>query len=237
MFLLAALSLGFLGSFHCIGMCGPIALSIPVNRSSAFSVVSGSLVYNSGRMITYSIMGLFFGLLGQGLVFAGWQNALSIGLGIGILIILFLPKLSGIVNRAGFMVRALEKLKTNIRKLFGIHSTSSLLIIGILNGFLPCGLVYLGIAGAIATGNAFNGALFMAVFGFGTFPTMVGITFLKNYISVRFRSSVRKLVPVFAGVMAVLLILRGMDLGIPYLSPKIEKTGESVHQACCKKMH
>ncbi len=182
-------------------------------------------------------MGLFFGLIGQGLFFAGWQNALSITLGLGILSILFLPKLSQLTNRVGVIVLLLGKLKASIRKLFGIHSTSSLLIIGLLNGFLPCGLVYLGIAGAIATGNALHGALFMAAFGFGTFPAMLGITFFKNYISVQFRSSVRKLVPVFAGLMAVLLILRGMDLGIPYLSPKIEKTGSSVHQACCKKTH
>lgn len=236
MFLLAAISLGFLGSFHCIGMCGPIALSIPVKRNSTFSLISGSLTYNLGRVLTYGSMGLLFGLLGKGVVLAGWQNILSIALGVLILLSLFIPNFSvSPINKGGFM-RLLEKIKSKIRQLFGIHTLRSLLFIGVLNGLLPCGLVYLGIAGAIATGDAFKGTLFMMAFGAGTLPAMLTITVIRDYISIRFREKVRKVIPVFIGVMAVMLILRGMNLGIPYISPSLKTSGTEIcHHECCKK--
>ena len=235
MFLLAAISLGFLGSFHCIGMCGPIALTIPVKRTSSLNIFMGSLIYNSGRIITYAIMGLFFGFLGQGFALAGWQNIISVSLGITILVLLFLPTFSKLPFKTGSVYRLLENLKSRIRKLFGIHTLRSLWFIGLLNGLLPCGLVYLGIAGSIATGSAIKGSLFMAAFGLGTFPAMMAITAARDYISIRFRERVRKVVPVFIGIMAILLILRGLNLGIPYLSPSIESTNGITHHECCKK--
>ena len=132
MFLLAAISLGFLGSFHCIGMCGPIALTIPVKRNSSMSMLGGSLVYNFGRVMTYSFIGLLFGFMGQGFAMAGWQNILSITLGILILLFLLVPKLSFINTSKGLIFKFLESLKSQIRKLFGIHTMSSLLFIGVL---------------------------------------------------------------------------------------------------------
>jgi len=235
MFLLAAISLGFLGSFHCIGMCGPIALTIPVKRSSFSSIISGSIIYNSGRIITYAFMGLLFGLLGKGFAMAGWQNILSVSLGIIILILLFFPKLSWISKKTGLIFHLLEKLKLQLRKLFGIHTLRSLFLIGLLNGLLPCGLVYLGIAGSVATGDALKGALFMAAFGLGTLPAMMAITIVRDSISIRFREKIRRAIPVFIVVMAVLLILRGLNLGIPYVSPSVETTGETSHHQCCHK--
>ncbi len=235
MFLLAAISLGFLGSFHCVGMCGPIALSLPVKRASTLHVFASGLVYNAGRIITYAFMGFFFGLLGQGFALAGWQNSLSITLGVFILVLLFIPKFSIVPIRARFIFRLLEKLKSQFRKLFGIHTMSALFFIGFLNGLLPCGLVYLGVAGSMATGNAMRGALFMAAFGFGTLPAMITITVVRDYISIHFREKIRKVVPIFVGAMAILLILRGMNLGIPYLSPSVEKKAGAYYHKCCSK--
>lgn len=232
---IAAISLGFLGSFHCVGMCGPIALTIPVKRTSSFSIITGSLLYNFGRIVTYASMGFLFGLLGQGFELAGWQNVLSVFLGVVILLFLFIPRFSILSFQSGLISQLLGKLKSQMRELFGTHTMSSLLFIGVLNGLLPCGLVYLGIAGAIATGTAMKGALFMAFFGLGTFPSMIAITVARDYITIRFRTIIRKVVPVFVGVMAIMLILRGMNLGIPYLSPSVEKkAGMTCHQ-CCKK--
>jgi uncharacterized protein len=235
MFLAAAISLGFLGSFHCVGMCGPIALVIPVKRTSALSVFAGGLVYNSGRLVTYSLMGLLFGLAGQEIVLAGWQNALSVGLGILIFLLLLLPQAYRFKIPGGIFIRSLEKVKSSIRTLFGIHTYRSLFLIGLLNGLLPCGLVYLGIVGAVATGNTLNGSLFMFGFGLGTVPAMLAVTLIKDYISIRFRERIRKTVPVFVGTMALLLILRGLNLGIPYLSPSVETSGGSCHHQCCHK--
>mgnify|MGYP002374950045 FL=1 len=108
MFLLAAISLGFLGSFHCISMCGPIALTIPVKRNSTFSIISGSLIYNFGRILTYGSMGLLFGILGRGVTLAGWQGVLSIVLGVTILIFLFVPNFSVLHIKLGPYMRMLE---------------------------------------------------------------------------------------------------------------------------------
>ena len=237
MFFLAALSLGFLGSFHCVGMCGPIALTIPVKRSSKLSVFAGSLIYNAGRVTTYTILGTLFGLLGQGFAMAGWQSFLSLTLGSLILIFLFVPKIKFIKQSNGILMMPLGKIKSNISQLFGQNTKEALFFIGVLNGLLPCGLVYLGIAGSIATGNAFSGALFMVGFGLGTIPAMMTLTVIRDFISIKFRENVRKAVPVFVGIMALLLILRGLNLGIPYVSPEAKvspKTGVIVQQVCHK---
>ncbi len=237
MFFLAALSLGFLGSFHCVGMCGPIALTIPVKRSSKLSVFAGSLIYNAGRVTTYTILGTLFGLLGQGFAMAGWQSFLSLTLGSLILIFLFVPKIKFIKQSNGILMMPLGKIKSNISQLFGQNTKEALFFIGVLNGLLPCGLVYLGIAGSIATGNAFSGALFMVGFGLGTIPAMMTLTAIRDFISIKFRENVRKAVPVFVGIMALLLILRGLNLGIPYVSPEAKvspKTGIIVQQVCHK---
>jgi sulfite exporter TauE/SafE len=235
MILLLAISLGFLGSFHCIGMCGPIALSIPVKSNSKMDALLGGLVYNSGRIFTYSIMGLLFGLIGSGFAMAGLQNTVSIVLGSAILVLVFIPRFSFLNVRSGLIGRLLEKLKTNMRKLFGTYSQSSLFLIGLLNGLLPCGLVYLAIAGSVATGDVWEGSLFMAGFGLGTLPAMLGVSLVRHLITMEWRQRIRRSVPVFAGLMAVMLILRGMSLGIPYISPSMGSgKGEATYNCCHK---
>ena len=214
-------------------MCGPIALAIPVKRHSRFSVIGGSLVYNMGRILSYAAMGLLFGAIGQGFAMAGWQSVLSVTLGVLILALLFLP--ARITHKAS-PLQVFARLRSSLQKLFGNHNTRSLLAIGVLNGLLPCGLVYMGIAGAVATGSMLRGALFMAAFGLGTFPAMIALTLAGNRISIRTRERMRKAVPVFIAAMAVLLILRGLNLGIPYISPAIERTASgAVHHQCCHK--
>lgn len=236
MFLLAALSLGFLGSFHCIGMCGPIAMAVPLKSNSSFSRIIGVLIYNMGRVVTYTCLGTLFGILGKGFMLTGWQNALSIISGICILLLLFIPKLSIIPVQIGFLVTFIGKLKLKIRNLFGVHTNRSLFLIGLLNGLLPCGLVYLGIIGAVATGDVMKGALFMTAFGIGTLPAMLSISFIKDFISVKFRNKVKKVVPAFIVIMGVMLILRGMNLGIPYISPAVKASSTEIHHhECCSK--
>jgi sulfite exporter TauE/SafE len=234
MFLLAALSLGFLGSFHCIGMCGPIAMAIPVKRSSNFSILFGALIYNFGRVTTYACLGLLFGILGKGFMLAGWQSFLSIALGVSILLLLFIPNLSIVPVHVGHFVGFIGKLKSTMRRLFGVHTMRSLFIIGMLNGLLPCGLVYLGIIGALASGDTIKGSLFMIGFGLGTLPAMLSMTFIRDYIGIRFRNGIKKMVPVFIAAMAVLLILRGMNLGIPYVSPSATVSSGMKCHICCR---
>ncbi len=233
---LAAISLGFLGSFHCVGMCGPIALALPLNKSSKSARLAGGLIYNLGRIITYSLLGGLFGLLGKSFMIAGYKQSLSIALGILILIMVFLPESA--MNRfriSSEIYSLIGKLKSKFTALFQKKNYSSLFFIGLLNGLLPCGLVYLGIVGAIATGDVLNGALFMAFFGLGTAPAMLSLSLISNSISLNFRNKIRKAVPVFVVTMALLLIVRGLNLGIPYLSPQMSKTDCAQHSCCHKK--
>jgi len=233
--ILTAITLGFLGSFHCVGMCGPIALALPLDWSSSLSKYSGALIYNIGRMFTYALLGGFFGLVGESFVIAGYQQLASIVLGAAILIMVLLPnQVFSKLKLTGFIYSYIGKLKQKLFLLFKKSSLSSLFFIGTLNGLLPCGLVYLGIAGAIATGNSINGALFMALFGLGTLPAMLSVTLLGNVISVNFRNKIKKAVPLFVLAMAVLLILRGMNLGIPYISPELSHAKPIAHKCCHK---
>ncbi|MES2619468.1 MAG: sulfite exporter TauE/SafE family protein [Bacteroidota bacterium] len=231
--LIAALSLGFLGSFHCIGMCGPIAMALPLGRESKFKQVAGGVIYNAGRVFTYGVFGLIFGLLGKGFVIGGYQQVLSISLGVLILLGLLLPsRLSSEFGLTKVIFPFVSKVKSLLSNLFKQKSFASLFLIGVLNGLFPCGLVYLGVAGAIATGDSVKGSLFMMMFGLGTLPAMLFVSLASNLISVEWRSKVRRAVPVFVAMMACVLILRGMNLGIPYLSPELGKT-DCTKQSCC----
>ncbi len=230
-----AITLGFVGSFHCVGMCGPIALALPLNQNSIWSKITGVLFYNFGRMFTYAMFGALFGLVGQSFVIAGYQQALSITLGVAILIMVLLPNQWVARFRITSSIYSfIGKIKQQLGSLFKKKSYSSLFFIGTLNGLLPCGLVYLGIAGAIATGSSLQGSMFMALFAFGTFPAMVVLSLLGNSLSINFRNKIRKAVPLFVSMMAVLLILRGMNLGIPYVSPQMSAS-KAVCDKCCHK--
>lgn len=232
--LLAGLVIGFLGSFHCIGMCGPIALALPVPKTSNLSFIAGRILYNAGRALTYSVMGAVFGLLGGRIIFSGFQQGLSITLGVIILVSVFLPsKYKRNIISLSIIQKINQPLKREIGILFKQATFSSMFLIGLLNGFLPCGFVYIGLTGATATGNAVSGGAFMFLFGLGTFPAMFAASVLGKFISLNVRQKIRKLTPVFAAALAVIFILRGMNLGIPFVSPKLNSNTESTQNLDC----
>ena len=220
--ILTAFLVGFFGSFHCIGMCGPIAVALPVPKSSNISFFTGRILYNIGRVVTYSFLGALFGLLGSRIALAGAQQIVSIILGVLIIIAVLLPqKYKNFFAQHRITQKLAQPLKSNINLLFKKGTFSALFFIGILNGFLPCGFVYIGLAGSIASGNAISGALVMILFGFGTVPVMFAASVFGKYINVGIRTKLRKAIPAFAILLATIFILRGMNLGIPYLSPKL----------------
>ncbi|MFC2114525.1 sulfite exporter TauE/SafE family protein [Bacteroidota bacterium] len=237
-YLITALTLGFIGSAHCAGMCGPIALALPLNRKNLWTRISGSLVYNLGKIITYGILGLVFGLFGQGLLMAGFQQWVSILLGIIMILSVFFPilfKNKAVIDK--LIQRFVAGFASKLRSLFVIYSYPSLFIIGLLNGLLPCGLVYIAIAGAIGTGNYIMGGLSMLFFGIGTAPMLIGISFLGSTISNSFRKWMNKLIPVVVIVIGVLFILRGLNLGIPYVSPKSQMLSPAIQDADSSDQH
>ena len=227
--------LGITGSLHCIGMCGPIALSIPIQHESKALKFWKAFLYNFGRIITYSFLGLLFGLIGKSFALFELQQLLSIIIGIIILIWLFqFKKINKALNKINFINKLLFYIRKKIVLLFSSTSNNSLLSIGILNGFLPCGLVYLAIAGAISTPHFTESILFMLAFGIGTIPIMFVTTMLGVQIKISYKQSLKKIYPIIMALMACFLILRGMGLGIPNLSPKLNNEHHKV-QGCCSK--
>lgn len=232
-FLFTAFAIGALGSFHCIGMCGPIALALPLNRDTSSRRVVGSLLYNSGRISTYALIGAIFGLLGQGFVLAGFQQSISIVLGVLVILGVALP--AAFVHKLSpnhVIAKGIAKVKVRMQKLFAVRSYPSMFFIGSLNGLLPCGLVYLGVAGATAMGKPGEGALYMLLFGLGTWPVMVMVSFFGNWIGIGIRNRIKSAMPVLVMLMGIFFILRGLSLDIPYISPAISSGPEAGIEVC-----
>jgi len=215
----SAFLMGFAGSLHCVGMCGPLALSLPVSHTTNFSRATGGIIYNSGRILSYTIMGFIFGSLGNLIINTQWQGKLSTTLGVIILLYLFIPKKYLHLLANNFLNKPFLLLRRELGKLFKSSSQSSLFFIGILNGLLPCGLVYLALSSSVLTASPLSGSMFMLFFGLGTFPAMFAIVVMGNYLNQTVRQKINRALPVLLFLMAALLILRGMELGIPYISP------------------
>jgi sulfite exporter TauE/SafE len=221
-------------------MCGPIALAIPLKTDSWLARIFGGVLYNLGRAITYAVMGAVFGLLGRGLVMSGFQQWVSIVMGAIMILSVITPSIyKNRFNADKGVFSFVGKLKMSLGKLFAQRSYGSLLMIGLLNGLLPCGLVYFAIAGAIATGSSASGSLFMFIFGLGTLPMLLAISLLGNMITLELRKKITKLIPYAIVFIGVLFILRGLSLGIPYLSPPEKAMTVPVEEAqqekpsCC----
>ena len=234
-YIISGVVLGFLTSFHCVGMCGPIAIALPLHGNSKWHRLLAGLLYNFGRTTTYIIFGFILGSIGQGLSALGFQRWVSIFAGVFMILTALSPKLiKSNFNSDGAFNSFLTKIKNILRKLFAIKSFGSLYLVGLLNGLLPCGPLYMAFIISTGTGNAVTASIFMMMFGLGTIPLLFAITILGNFISIPVRNKVNSLFPILIVILGLLFILRGLNLGIPYLSPKeemikmkIEKTIES----------
>jgi len=218
--LYSALIFGLLGSFHCVGMCGPIAFLLPVDRKSPTKRALQLINYHLGRIFTYSILGLVFGIVGKSLNLFGMQQQLSIGIGILMIVAISIPtKLFNHYNFSKPIYKAVSKVKNAMGAALKKKNPGTFFTIGYLNGLLPCGLVYMAIFGALATGGVWEGSLYMAIFGLGTIPLMTSAIYLGNFIKGKAKQRILKGVPVVVVIVGLLFILRGMGLGIPYISP------------------
>jgi hypothetical protein len=218
-----AFSLGMMSSLHCVGMCGPIALALPVHQRSKFGKLTGILMYNSGRAFTYTFLGFLLGFVGNALNLAGLQRSLSIGTGVVMLgAVAYSSQWLDQLAPPSFLQKGVQIVKKKLGSLLHNRSFSALFLLGMLNGLLPCGLVYMALISSVATGSPFEGALFMALFGMGTLPAMSAIAFVKNLFSASLRNHARRLMPAFVAAVAVLLILRGLEItGWPLLGSEV----------------
>ncbi|AUC86227.1 hypothetical protein CW731_13490 [Polaribacter sp. ALD11] len=216
---LSAIIFGLLGSFHCVGMCGPIAFMLPIDREHKVKGLFQILSYHLGRLFTYSLIGLLFGFLGKGFYFFGFQQQISIIVGVLMILFVLFPKIFKKVNFSNKISHIISKVKNALGKELKKKRNDTFFTIGFLNGFLPCGLVYMAVFGALATTNSFYGSLYMFLFGLGTIPLMTAVVYLGNFTKGTFRKKIQKIIPIAVVCIGVLFILRGLGLGIPYVSP------------------
>ncbi len=220
--LINGLLLGLAANFHCIGMCGPIAMAVPVNRKSNLHIFSGVLMYNLGRITTYFILGMIVGSLGLTINTIGVLQWLSIFAGV-VLIIYAWRKYFSKLLPSGFELPFIQRfVSKSMGKLLKSTSPFRLVSLGMINGILPCGMVFAGLLNAALTGEVVMSGLSMLAFGIGTLPAMMAVAFAANRISGTVRTRINRVVPYLLTVVGLLIILRGMNLDIPYLSPKIQ---------------
>lgn len=218
--LLSALIFGVLGSFHCVGMCGPIAFMLPVSRDNSAKKFLQILFYHTGRLLAYGLIGLAFGMLGKSLNLFGFQQQLSIAAGVLMIAVIILPaKTFGKYNFSRPIYKIVGKVKSSLAAALKKKTADTFFTIGFLNGFLPCGLVYMAAFGAIASGTILEGSLYMILFGAGTIPLMTTAVYFSGMLSGIMKRKVQKAIPVFVVIVGMLFIIRGMGLNIPYLSP------------------
>lgn len=218
--LFTAFIFGLISSFHCIGMCGPIAMMLPVDQNNQAKKVTQISTYHIGRLTAYALIGLVFGLLGKGFLMAGIQQKLSLFIGIVIIFTVLIPeKVIVNYNFSKPIFKIISKIKTALGSQFKNKSYKSLFTIGLLNGFLPCGMVYVALFGAIAMQSPIYGVFYMILFGLGTVPMMSSIVYLTSFLTVPVRNKIQKVIPYVVVFLGIVFILRGLGLGIPYISP------------------
>ena len=206
MILWSAFLVGIVGSMHCVGMCGPIALALPYQSSTKLGQVANILLYNFGRILTYAALGILIGFFGKTFAIAGMQVYVSIGLGILLLLIaIFTINVERNLLRIPFVNKLNSWVKLKMAKLLREAKRSTLFSLGMLNGLLPCGLVYMAIVGAVSTGSIWQGSAYMALFGLGTLPLMLSTALLGQFVPLRWRNQMRKLIPVFLVAFAILI--------------------------------
>jgi sulfite exporter TauE/SafE len=221
-----AFFIGLFGSVHCIGMCGPLAFSVPTVNNKWWLIVTDKVIYNIGRIITYSFLGLLIGLIGKQLWLSGLQQGVSLVSGLLIIMAGF-SRLFKVRMKDNKIVSFILSPVTRLLN-YALRHHAGHLIVGLLNGFLPCGFVYLALIGAVNTSSPLASAQFMFWFGAGTFPLMLLATISSGFIGPVIRRRINKAMPYLMVCLGFWFVLRGMNLNIPYLSPQIQPSGVQV---------
>ena len=216
--------MGLFGSIHCAVMCGPLLLAIQGSQELTWKIALNKLFYQVGRILTYGIFGIVLGLVGKIASIQGWQMGLSLFTGI-ILLIIGLVQLFKIKNE-GF-IKLQMRFVQPIAKIMGrwLYRPGGSFFAGVLNGILPCGMLYMAAAAAMNTSSSLTSFYFMIMFGLGTLPLLLVFSFLGNFIRTYFKMNFSKSLPFLYILMGIWFLLRGANLDIPYLSPLLHVDG------------
>ena len=230
MIILTAILLGLASSLHCVGMCGPIIMNVPFlhfERSKYLAMGT----YHCSRILVYSLLGVFSGSIGAAISLAGFQQWMSIVAGAFLLLLFFIPKIKTLLEKK--LNSPVNKIYSSVGKYLFKPTFSSLALMGLVNGILPCGMVYVALVASTAAGSVGGSMMYMAFFGLGTLPLLltcsIGISLLGN----AFRNKFRTIAPYGTLIIGILFVLRGLNLGIPYVSPHFEEKTKKME--CCSK--
>jgi sulfite exporter TauE/SafE len=210
---MTALIMGLAGSLHCVGMCSPLAMAVTSSRSGASLK---RLVYNAGRIFTYSILGMIVASLGFVIPIFKFQNLVSIVLGIILLLVGIGTLKAKIPYLSTFIGIQTTRLKILFAKFLQRKGLSSVLFLGSLNGLLPCGLVYIALAYCLTLQSPLEGFGFMSLFGVGTLPAMLGLTSLLQQLVKRFNLSLKHVTSGMMILAGILLIARVFIVHLPH---------------------
>ena len=211
-----ALVLSLLGSVHCMGMCGGFALIAKGPVKGFFSIPLVS--YFAGKTASYSALGFLFGVFGQSLHSSPLGSKL-LAMVVGLVMIWIGLEMAGVrrvrpreggsksSNRfsPSWLIAKLQQMAAGR----GMWSRAAL---GVLNGLLPCGLLYAAFAGAAQTGSGVDGALFMMVFGLGTLPSLFFMANVSELLSIKSRSILSQASGWLIVIFGILTMLRGSGI-------------------------
>jgi sulfite exporter TauE/SafE len=195
-------------------------MMLPIDRNNQAKKITQIITYHIGRLFAYSTIGFIFGMLGKGFLLAGMQQKTSVFIGLAMILVILIPE--KIVTNYNFskpIFKVISKVKTTLGSQFKNKTYKSLFTIGLLNGFLPCGMVYVALFGAIAMQSPTLGVLYMILFGLGTVPLMSSVVYLNSFLTISIRNKIQKAIPYVGVFIGIVFILRGLGLGIPYISP------------------
>lgn len=230
MALLTPMLLGLASSLHCVGMCGPLMLALPLDAAGKRHVVRQMLTYHAGRILTYTVLGVLFGLMGKGIAMAGFQKVLSIGAGVFMLAMAFTAwRFEQLVTALPGFGKFTQWVKLEIGNLLKQNPNGATIGVGLLNGLLPCGMVYAALAGAIATTGGAEGGMFMAMFGLGTLPLMLAVSVLGRSFGFALRQKIRIVQPILLTLAGLLLLQRGLHLDLSLFESAVPKAGYECH--------
>lgn len=224
--MISAFIIGFVGSLHCVGMCGPLNLLVLKNSNS----LRPTARYHIGRILAYAILGILLGFLGESLQIIKMQQVTAFVLGAGLLLLYGIPSMRHKIERFYYQstfYRFIQKKLTS-----GFAGKGKWILSGFANGFLPCGLTYVAAASAIAIGGLFEGILFMTLFGLGTLPALLLVTLSGTWSARKWKMWIPRAISLVAILSGSILIFRGLLLSYPDFNQLVQTEAAALITVC-----
>lgn len=224
--MIGALVIGLFGSLHCVGMCGPVMMAFMGPKQSK----TGFILYHVGRIFTYVILGSLLGLIGASIALFHFQQIMIMALGIALILLYGIPVLRHRLERFYYESRFYQYLKSFLAR--NLSMRKKWLLSGVANGFFPCGLTYVAAAGAVALGDPIQGGIFMVLFGLGTLPALIVLSFAGNTLFNRFKTLIPRSVTTLAMISGSIMMIRGLLSTFPQFDQMVQTNAAALVTIC-----